>query len=62
MELFGERLDIEKCGRRSGSASPCCSDTSKLWTLTGFEAEVALKDGLARTIEWYVAHSLSVEA
>jgi nucleoside-diphosphate-sugar epimerase len=56
MDIFGEKFDIKECGRRSGSVSRRCPDTSKLKRLTGFEAKVDMKEGLARTINWYIKH------
>lgn len=55
MEQLGKWFDIQECGGRGGSVLRRCPDTTKLKTLTGFEARVALKDGLARTREWYMA-------
>jgi UDP-glucose 4-epimerase/UDP-glucuronate decarboxylase len=57
MDQFGRRVAIKECGGRSGSVSRRCPDTSKLKRLTGFEARVPLKDGLARTAQWYLSHA-----
>lgn len=54
MEQFGEKVEIQECGGRSGSVSRRCPDTSKLKRLTGFEAQVSLREGLARTCPWYL--------
>ncbi|TAJ23336.1 MAG: hypothetical protein EPO64_11390 [Nitrospirae bacterium] len=54
MEQFGERFEIQECGGRSGSVNRRCPDTGKLARLTGFEARVPLKEGLARTKAWYL--------
>ena len=53
----GESIEIAERGRRDGSVSRRCPDTSKLKRLTGYEAQVDLQDGLARTLEWYTAHA-----
>lgn len=55
MSEMGEDLPIVEQGRRSGSVSRRCPDTSKLRKLTGFEAKVSLKDGLRRTVGWYLS-------
>lgn len=56
MELFGIKSDLKECGGRSSSVSRRCPDTSKLRKLTGFEAGVELKQGLAKTLDWYLNH------
>jgi nucleoside-diphosphate-sugar epimerase len=56
LSLMGADVAIEERGRRSGSVSRRCPDTTKLRELTGFEARVSLRDGLPGTIEWYLAH------
>jgi UDP-glucose 4-epimerase/UDP-glucuronate decarboxylase len=53
MKQMGESFDIVEGGRRSGSVSRRCPDTSKLKRLTGFEAAVPLEQGLSQTISWY---------
>ena len=55
LSLMNVRLSIEERGRRGGSVSRRCPDTTKLKRLTGFEAKVSLRQGLAGTIEWYVS-------
>ncbi|MBM3741088.1 MAG: NAD-dependent epimerase/dehydratase family protein, partial [Acidobacteria bacterium] len=57
MDQFGNRVEIKECGGRSGSVSRRCPNTSKLKHLTGFEAQVDLKDGLALTRQWYLSHA-----
>jgi nucleoside-diphosphate-sugar epimerase len=54
MEQFGEPVEIQECGGRSGSVSRRCPDTGKLKRLTGFEAQVPLREGVARTCQWYL--------
>jgi UDP-glucose 4-epimerase/UDP-glucuronate decarboxylase len=49
------QVPIQECGRRLGSVSRRCPDTSKLRQLTGFEAAITLAQGLRGTIEWYLA-------
>lgn len=56
MEIAGERLEIEECGRRSGSVSRRCPDTTKLRRLTNFQPRVPLREGLSRTLRWYLDH------
>ncbi len=57
IDILGKKVDIAECGRRSGSVSRSCPDTTKLQTLTGFKIEVNLKEGLSRTIDWYLSPS-----
>lgn len=54
MEIFGDRFELEEHGGRSSSVSRRCPDTSKLKKLTGFEAQVDLREGLTRTMDWYL--------
>jgi nucleoside-diphosphate-sugar epimerase len=54
MRELGETFTIQECGKRSGSVARRCPDTAKLKRLTGFEARVALKEGLAKTADWYL--------
>ena len=54
MEIFGEKYELKECGGRSGSVSRRCPDTSKLKELTGFEAQVDLREGVTRTMDWYL--------
>lgn len=56
MDIFGEKHDLKECGGFSSSVSRRCPDTSKLKKLTGFEAGISLRDGVARTLDWYLKH------
>jgi UDP-glucose 4-epimerase/UDP-glucuronate decarboxylase len=56
MDLFGESFELKECGGLSSSVSRRCPDTAKLKKLTGFEAKIDLKDGLSRTLDWYLKH------
>jgi UDP-glucose 4-epimerase/UDP-glucuronate decarboxylase len=57
MDLMGYRADLRERGARSGSVSRRCPDTTKLEHLTGFTPTVGLREGLVRTIDWYLARS-----
>jgi CDP-glucose 4,6-dehydratase len=48
--------DVRGAGTPAGEIDRQYVDASKLRDLTGWEPEVALQDGLARTVEWYRAH------
>ena len=37
-----------------GSVNRRCPDTTKLKELTGFEAKINLKEGLKKTLDWYL--------
>ncbi len=54
MDIFGEKHELQECGGRSGSVSRRCPDTSKLKKLTGFEAQINLREGVTRTMDWYL--------
>lgn len=56
LSLMDVDVAVEERGRRSGSVSRRCPDTTKLRELTGFEATVGLREGLPGTIEWYLTH------
>jgi nucleoside-diphosphate-sugar epimerase len=56
MDLTGERFPIREQGRRIASVARRCPNTDKLRRLTGFEAQVGLREGLQRTMEWCRAH------
>jgi nucleoside-diphosphate-sugar epimerase len=56
MDIFGERFDLKECGGFSSSVSRRCPDTSKLKKLTRFEAQVDLKEGVSKTLDWYLNH------
>jgi UDP-glucose 4-epimerase/UDP-glucuronate decarboxylase len=55
MELTGYHAPLREHGARPDSVSRRCPDTTKLRTLTGFQPQVPLRDGLAKTLEWYLA-------
>lgn len=57
MDIFGEKFDLKEHGGFSSSVSRRCPDTSKLKELTGFEAKINLRNGVARTLDWYLNHS-----
>lgn len=48
--------DVRGTGTPAGEIDAQWVDASKLRALTGWVPEVALEDGLARTVEWYRAH------
>ena len=56
MDQMGEHFELVECGRRTGSVSRRCPDTSKLRNLTAFSANVNLEQGLRATIQWYLAN------
>lgn len=49
----GRKLTIDPRPAPPGSPARRCPDMSKTTRLTGFEAQVALADGIARTHVWY---------
>lgn len=48
---------IVEHGAKSDSVARRCPEVSKLERLTAFRARVPLADGLAKTIEWYLANT-----
>jgi len=54
-ECYGREIRIISGEGQPGSPSRRCPDTTKLRAL-GFNPQVSLRDGLARTIRWYRDH------
>ncbi|MBL7160292.1 MAG: NAD-dependent epimerase/dehydratase family protein [Candidatus Aenigmarchaeota archaeon] len=50
---FGKEIEIVPGPAAKGGTLRRCPDITKLRKLTGFEPTVSLKEGLARTVEWY---------
>jgi CDP-glucose 4,6-dehydratase len=57
-EVAGSELepDYQGLGNPAGEIDRQYVDSSKLRELTGWRPEVSLRDGLARTVEWYREH------
>jgi CDP-glucose 4,6-dehydratase len=57
-EVAGSELepDIRGAGNPPGEIDRQYVDSTKLREMTGWQAEVALREGLRRTIEWYREH------
>jgi len=51
-ELAGRRLDVQRQGQAVGDMSRTCADTSRLRSDTGWSPRTALRDGIARQLEW----------
>lgn len=49
-------VSIEEDGSKEASVARRCPDISKLTRLTGFAPSVPLKDGLRRTVDWYLEY------
>lgn len=54
MDLMKKKAPIVEQGRRAASVSRRCPDTSKLQRLTGFKANISLREGVQKTIDWYL--------
>jgi UDP-glucose 4-epimerase len=54
MSIQGKKFALSEKGRRESSVSRRCPDTTKLKSLTGFEAKVSLQEGLEKTTAWYL--------
>lgn len=50
-------VEVRHAAPRAGDVSRNYADTSKAHRLLGWRAEVALQDGLRRTVEWFVERS-----
>lgn len=57
-EIYGYSLKVEASEVIHGSPNRRCPDTTKISNL-GFDAQVSLKDGLKRTLDWYREHYTS---
>ncbi|MBI3011628.1 MAG: NAD-dependent epimerase/dehydratase family protein [Candidatus Omnitrophica bacterium] len=55
MNLMGYQAELRERGSRNGSVLRRCPDTAKLKTLTGFQPTIDLREGLSRTVDWYLA-------
>jgi UDP-glucose 4-epimerase len=53
VKAVGKELEIVPGPVTPGSPERRAPDTAKLTRLTGYEAQVGLEDGIARTYEWY---------
>lgn len=53
---------LNRMYRRPGDVDRLCADASRFRTLTGWMPEVSLKDGLARTVDWFSHHPLGIES
>lgn len=53
--VVGKQLEITPLPPTAGSPPRRCPDISKSVSLTGFEPEVALEEGIRRTYDWYRA-------
>lgn len=54
-EVGGGRVNIAQLEPSPGDVARNVSDISKLRSVLGYEPAVALRDGLARTVEWFRA-------
>jgi UDP-glucose 4-epimerase len=52
-EIVGYETPLEDLGERPGDVAATYASSDKLAAATGWRAEVSLRDGLARTIDWY---------
>lgn len=52
-EIVGRDVEIEDLGERAGDVQASYASSAKLAEATGWRAEVGLREGLERTIEWF---------
>ena len=53
-ELVGYDGDYEPMAAPSGSISRRCPDTTKISMLLGYQPSVNWREGVKRTVEWYL--------
>lgn len=53
MDIAGYQVPIEDLGERAGDVPANYASSQKLRDATGWSAQVGLRDGLARTYEWF---------
>jgi len=52
-DLMGIELSVDRADARPADVQQHCGSSALAASLTGFKAETSLRDGLARTIDWY---------
>jgi UDP-glucose 4-epimerase len=58
-ERLGKPLDVEHGPARPGDLKASALDSTKISRELGWKPEVSLEDGIARTVEWFVAQERS---
>jgi nucleoside-diphosphate-sugar epimerase len=53
--IAGYETPIEDLGERPGDVPASYASSGKIAAATGWRAQVPLREGLARTVEWYRA-------
>jgi GDP-L-fucose synthase len=59
-EVVGFQGTIEWDTRRPDGQPRRCLDTTAAWQAFGFRAATPLRDGITKTMQWYVSHSESL--
>jgi UDP-glucose 4-epimerase len=57
-DIAGYDVPIDDLGERAGDVTALYSWSRKLAAATGWRAQVELRDGLQRTVEWFRGRSL----
>jgi len=57
MDIAGYEVPIEDLGERAGDVPASYASSAKLMAATGWRAEVGLREGLGRTVEWFRSRS-----
>ena len=54
LEIDNKNTELKIENAPDGSVKRRCPDTSKLKDKTGFEAQISLKEGVSKSMEWYL--------
>lgn len=52
-EIVGHAIEVEDLGERPGDVAATYASSEKLAQVTGWKAEVGIREGLERTVEWF---------
>jgi UDP-glucose 4-epimerase len=53
MDIAGYTVSIEDLGERAGDIAANYASSEKIAAATGWRAQVGIREGLERTVEWF---------